>query len=218
MARLTYPPRTRLRSSQAELAAGIARRAAGADRFMVAIAGPPGAGKSTIAASLGDALRSAGESAAIIPMDGFHFDDAVLEARGMLSRKGAPESFDAAGLSVLLRRLRDREADVAIPVFDRSIEIARAGAAIVARDTRILLVEGNYLLLDEEPWRRLRPLFDLAVYLDVPEQELETRLVKRWLQHGFGEDEARRKALANDIPNARRVAQARLVADIVVGG
>ena len=190
---------------EASLLAAIMARASGRDRLIVAIAGAPGSGKSTLAERLREKIEALGERVAVIPMDGFHFDDRVLSARGLLPRKGAPETFDVAGFRHLLMRLRAREAEVAIPVFDRSIEIARAGAAIVPAETRILLVEGNYLLLDETPWDSLADAFDMTVGLDVPEDELERRLVRRWLDHGFAPAEAREKALSNDIPNARRV-------------
>lgn len=191
---------------EAGLLAAIMERAGGRDRLIVAIAGAPGSGKSTLAERLRDRIEASGDSVAVVPMDGFHFDDRVLGARGLLARKGGPETFDVAGFRHLLARLRAREAEVAIPVFDRSIEIARAGAAIVPAQTRIILAEGNYLLLDEAPWDSLAGSFDLTVWLDVPVDELERRLVRRWLNHGFAPEKARDKALSNDIPNARRVA------------
>src|SRR5690606_24460586 len=136
----------------------------------------------------------------------FHFDNAVLEARGLLPRKGAPETFDVEGFRHLLGRLRAAEAEVAYPVFDRTIEIARAGAGVVAPATRIIITEGNYLLLDEDPWRSLASGFDLTIYLDVAQPELEQRLIRRWLDLGLAEDEARSKVMENDLPNAARVA------------
>lgn len=198
------------------LLAAISGRAKGRDRLIVGIAGAPGSGKSTLAERLRERIEASGESVAVIPMDGFHFDDRVLSARGLLPRKGAPETFDVAGFRHLLIRLRAREAEVAIPVFDRSIEISRAGAAIVPDETRILLVEGNYLLLDEAPWNGLAGAFDMTVWLDVPVGELERRLVQRWLDHGFAPDTAREKALSNDIPNARRTAAHRRAADVTL--
>ena len=98
----------------------------------------------------------------------------------------------------------DRDLDLAMNHL--AIEIARAGAAIVPAETRIILAEGNYLLLDEAPWNGLADAFDMTVWLDVPVDELERRLVRRWLDHGFAPEQARDKALSNDIPNARRVA------------
>lgn len=201
---------------EAGLLAAIKARASGRDRLIVAIAGAPGSGKSTLAERLREKIAASGESVAVVPMDGFHFDDRVLGARGLLARKGAPETFDVVGFRHLLMRLRAREVDVAIPVFDRSIEIARAGAAIVPAETRIILAEGNYLLLDEPPWDSLAGAFDLTIWLDVPLDELERRLVRRWLDHGFAPDKAREKALSNDIPNTRRVAAGSRPADITL--
>lgn len=198
------------------LARAILQRAGDADRTIVALAGPPGAGKSTLAQATASAVAAAGETVAIVPMDGFHYDDAVLEAHGLRHRKGAPETFDARGFAVVLERLRAREEAVAIPLFDRSLEIARAGAAIIEAETRILLVEGNYLLLDTPPWGGLAGLFDLTVMLEVPLSELERRLVRRWLHHGFEAQAARDKALSNDIPNARLVVETSRPADVVV--
>lgn len=201
-------------SEIATLAATIFRRAAGARRFIVAIAGPPGAGKSTIAEELRTLLPE--HSAIVVPMDGFHYDNAILERRGLRSRKGAPETFDFAGFEHLLKRIRAGEPDIAIPVFDRTMELARAGAEIIATGSKFVLVEGNYLLLDEEPWSNLAPLFDLAVFLDVPRPELERRLLQRWDDHGRSEEDARAWVSSNDMPNVDRVLQRRRKADITI--
>ena len=149
-------------SEIATLAATIFKRAGKQKRFVVALAGPPGAGKSTLAEQLSGLFPEG--SAIVVPMDGFHFDDILLNARDMRARKGAPETFDFHGFETLLKRIRANKSDIAIPVFDRSIELSRAGAAIIAQDIKFVLVEGNYLLLDEEPWSRLGPLFDFSVY------------------------------------------------------
>jgi pantothenate kinase len=199
-------------SDIAHLAATLFRKALGRDRIVVAIAGPPGAGKSTLVETLLPLLPEG--SAAIVPMDGFHYDNAVLAARGLLPRKGAPETFDVGGLAAALARIRAGGEDVAVPLFDRSEDIARAGASIVAADLRFVLVEGNYLLSDEVPWNRLAPLFDFTVFLDVPEPVLEQRLVERWLRHGHTMEEALERAFSNDIPNARRVLARRRPADV----
>ncbi|HET9536606.1 MAG: nucleoside triphosphate hydrolase [Mesorhizobium sp.] len=201
-------------SEIATLAATIFRRAAGARRFIVAIAGPPGAGKSTIAEELRTLLPE--HSAIVVPMDGFHYDNAILERRGLRSRKGAPETFDFAGFEHLLKRIRAGEPDIAIPVFDRTMELARAGAEIIATGSKFVLVEGNYLLLDEEPWSNLAPLLDLAVFLDVPRPELERRLLQRWDDHGRSEEDARAWVSSNDMPNVDRVLQRRRKADITI--
>ena len=184
----------------------------GQGRFITALAGPPGAGKSTLAEALVAAL---GQGARVVPMDGFHLDNPVLDARGLRARKGCPESFDALGFVHLIRRLR-AEDEVVIPVFDRGLDLARAGGDVVGPEDKILIVEGNYLLLDAAPWHEARPLYDLTVALDVPEAELERRLIRRWLDYGHDAAAAEARALSNDIPNARRVLRESVAAEIVI--
>lgn len=193
------------------LAKAIDDGAGAAARFVVAIAGPPAAGKSTLAEALRSALPAG--AAIVVPMDGFHFDDRVLAERGLASRKGAPETFDFAGLRVLLQRIRSGEADIAIPLFDRDMELSRAGAAVIGADVRFVLVEGNYLLLEEDPWRGLVPLFDLTIFVDVDRDELERRLVDRWRKHGRDAKAARAWIDGNDLPNIDRVLRNRRPAD-----
>jgi pantothenate kinase len=196
----------------AELAEIIRGRAQGQGRFLTALAGPPGAGKSTLAAELVSAL---GQGAKAVPMDGFHYDDAVLIARGARDRKGAPDTFDAQGFFHLLRRLRVED-EIAIPLFDRDLEISRAGADIVTAADRLLVVEGNYLLLNEAPWPEAAPLFDLTVWIDVSEAELDRRLQARWAHYGKTPAEARAWIDNNDLPNIRRVTQNSRPADVVI--
>lgn len=196
----------------AELAQVIRAKAQGQGRFLAALAGPPGAGKSTLAAELVAAL---GQGAKAVPMDGFHYDDAVLIARGARNRKGAPDTFDVAGFRHLLQRLRV-EPEVAIPLFDRDLEISRAGADIVTAADQILIVEGNYLLLNDAPWPDLAPLFDLTIWIDVPEAELDRRLLVRWAHYGKTPEEARAWIDGNDMPNIRRVVSGSRPADLVI--
>lgn len=196
----------------ADLAREIRARAVGPGRFLTALAGPPAAGKSTLAAAVVAAL---GPGAKAVPMDGFHYDDAVLTARGARGRKGAPDTFDVRGFQHLLRRLRVED-EVAIPLFDRDLEISRAGADIVTAADRLLVVEGNYLLLNAPPWPELRPLFDLTVWIDVPEAELDRRLQARWAHYGKSPAEARAWIDGNDLPNIRRVTNGSGRADLVL--
>ena len=196
-----------------DLAREITTRGAASDRFIVGIAGPPGAGKSTIADAIAKAI---GTGARVVPMDGFHLDNAVLDRLGLRARKGAPETFDALGFVHVMQRLRSG-GDAAIPVFDRDMDLARAGADLVTQADKYLIVEGNYLLLDEAPWRDLAPLFDLTIFIDVPEAELDRRLVARWDHHGKTPAEARHWIDSNDMPNIRRVTQGSRQADIVIG-
>lgn len=179
-------------------------------RFMVAVAGPPGAGKSTVAAQL---VRLIGRGSRVVPMDGFHYDDAILNVRGLRARKGAPDTFDVAGFAHLLARL-GTEPEVAIPIFDRSMELSRAAADIVGPDDRILIFEGNYLLLNEGAWLALGPRFDLTVMLEVTEDELIRRLTARWLHYGKTPQAAADWIASNDLPNIRRVLQGSRAADI----
>lgn len=201
-------------SEIATIAATIFKRAGKSRRFVVAVAGAPGSGKSTLSHHLLDLFPEG--SAAIVPMDGFHFDDAILHKRGLRSRKGAPETFDYAGFLALLRRIRSIEPEIAVPVFDRNMELSRAAAAIIDFDVKFVLVEGNYLLLDEAPWNELAPFFDFAIFLDLPRNELERRLMQRWHEHGKTEEEARDWIATNDMPNIERVVQQRRPADLVI--
>lgn len=180
-----------------------------AARRLVSISGHPSSGKSTFADRLKSELNKASPGIyVLLPMDGFHFDDAALRRRGDLPRKGAPHTFDVDGLAAILDRLSaDDGREIAIPVFDRSIELSRAGAEIFSLAARIVLVEGNHLLLDDLPWRGLEPRFGVTVFLEVPRSLLAERLSKRWERYGFSPSEINAKLDDNDLPNA----------DIVVG-
>ena len=153
-------------------------------RILVAIAGPPGVGKSTFAEALSDLLNSKNNRCcAVLPMDGFHFDDIYLDKMDWRSRKGAPHTFDVGGLSHMLKRLSDNnEEQIAIPIFDRDIEIARAAAAVIPSSVSTILVEGNYLLLDDAPWLDLGKYFDTTIALKSSYETIHQRLIDRW-QH-----------------------------------
>lgn len=198
-----------------ELADDIVKRAQGKARFLVGIAGPPGGGKSTLADALFDRLTQVGEAPAVLPMDGFHLDNRLLIERGLLSRKGAPETFDVRGLRDILRAVR-AGGEVLIPVFDRDRELAICAARCIAPEDRIILVEGNYVLLDREPWRDIASLFDLKVMVAPTEEELERRLVARWVHYRLSPDEIQAKLHDNDLPNGRLVLSASHPADITL--
>lgn len=185
-------------------------------RHVTAVAGPPASGKSTVADDLAERLNAADpDSAAVFPMDGYHFDDAILNARGWRLRKGAPHTFDVGGFARMLDRLRENsESQIAVPVFDRSIEIARNAARFIPQGVRHLIVEGNYLLLDAPGWVDLRPMFDTTVFLDVPMDELTRRLTTRWSD--LEGEEPRLKMEENDLPNAELVVNESRAAEFVI--
>ena len=151
----------------------------------------------------------------MIPMDGFHLDNRLLDARGLRHRKGAPETFDAEGFIALMCRVKDG-GEVVYPLFDRTRDLAVAGAAAIGADCDLAIIEGNYLLFDEAPWEALAPLWDISIWYDVPEAILLERCVQRWLDHGHTPEDARARAEGNDMANARRIADARLPADVTL--
>jgi pantothenate kinase len=185
-------------------------------RTVTALAGPPGSGKSTTAETIVATLnRGDPDSAAVVPMDGFHYDDIVLVARGLRPRKGAPETFDCAGFAHLLARLAaNAEDEIAIPVFDRSIEISRGSARIIPKSVKYIVTEGNYLLLKREPWSNLRRLFDITVFLKVDKDELRRRLLLRW--QNLSPAELLAKMEGNDMPNVETVLNESAAADFVL--
>ncbi|WP_421686471.1 nucleoside triphosphate hydrolase [Tritonibacter scottomollicae] len=185
----------------------------GGGRRLVALSGAPGSGKSTLSEPLAAMLTERGVRSEVVPMDGFHLDNRLLEARGLIPRKGAPETFDLGGFARLCHALRADD-EVVYPLFDRSRDLAIAGAAHVGQDCSVAVIEGNYLLFDEPGWRDLADLWDVSIRLDVPLADLEARLVQRWLTHGLDQAAAEARARGNDLANAQRIASARLPADL----
>lgn len=183
-----------------------------ARRLLVAVAGAPASGKSTLATDL---VRVLGPQAVLVPMDGFHLDNRVLQDRGTLNRKGAPETFDATGFVQTIQRLANDD-EVIVPVFDRARDLAIAGAQVVSATDQIAVIEGNYLLLDLPPWSELQNIWDLSIFVDVHVQELEKRLIRRWLDHDHTPAQAIARVRSNDLPNAEIVFSRSTPADIIV--
>ena len=183
-------------------------------RRLVAVAGPPASGKSTVAKHLQSELNRRGVATGLVAMDGFHLDNPILDARGLRARKGAPETFDLGGFAAFLQRLRNG-GEVIAPTFDRTRDVSVGSSSIVSADAEWVVVEGNYLLLDEPGWRDLNRFWDFSVSIQPSMAVLEERLIQRWLDHGFDETGARRKTETNDLPNARRVIENSLQADNV---
>jgi pantothenate kinase len=190
------------------------RLAAAGERRLLGITGAPGAGKSTIAARVVEALA---EAAVLVPMDGFHLANAELERLGRRDRKGAIDTFDAGGYVALLRRLRSPAGDtVYAPTFRREIEEPIACAIPVAPEVPLVVTEGNYLLVPGGPWAAVRDLLDEAWYVAPDEETRIAWLIARHVEFGKPPDVARAWSLSTDQRNAELVAATRGRADVVV--
>ena len=183
-------------------------------RVAIGIAGGPGTGKSTIATELVAAL---GPVAAYVPMDGFHMLHAKLEALGTVNDKGAPHTFEGEAFAAFISTLKAASGPVSGPGYSRAIEDVVQNAFIVAAEARILVVEGNYLLLADPPWQGVRPQLDLAVFIDVPREKVRARLLKRHAEHGLFSEERNRQHIERvDLANYDLVGRSRERADIAI--
>jgi len=189
-------------------------------RVLIGIAAPPGAGKSTLADAVRGALRLRGfrpDELAVVPMDGFHLADVTLDALGRRDRKGALDTFDGDGYAAALRRLRAGEPrTVYLPGFERGLEQPIAAAVAVPASARVVITEGNYLLVEDEPWDEIAGLLDECWYLDVDAEVRRARLIARHVEFGKSADAAREWVLSVDEPNAELIAATRGRASLVV--
>jgi len=183
-------------------------------RRILGLVGAPGAGKSTLAQAILEALPGC---AVVVPMDGFHLANVELARLGRASRKGAEDTFDSAGYAALLERLRAQRDNELIyaPTFRREIEEPIAGAIPVMPDVPLVITEGNYLLLQQGHWKAVRPLLDEAWYVDVDPQLRVQRLIARHVQFGRDEDAAREWVQRTDEVNAALIESTRGHADLV---
>jgi pantothenate kinase len=193
-------------------------------RAVLGIAGAPAAGKTTLAEELVAALAPQPPAGlepqkwiAHVPMDGYHLADVELERLGLRDRKGAPDTFDALGYAALLRRLLDDEDEIIYaPGFERTIEQPIAGAIAVERPARLIVTEGNYLLVDTPRWRTVRPLLAEVWYADLDQDTRLNRLVARHVRFGKPETAAKAWATGTDELNAAVIAATRDRADLLV--
>ena len=201
----------------AELAAMILERTTSDGRLVIAIVGAPGCGKSTATDALEVLLAQNKEiKVQVVPMDGFHYDNAMLEQLGMTQKKGAPETFDVGGLDAALKRLTDKNQteSIAVPVFDRNRDISLACARLIDKKMTVLLIEGNYLLLKDGPWSHLKKYFDLSVMIPCDEVILRARLISRWKNLNYNNNNSTIKVEQNDMPNAKLIVQESCSADV----
>ena len=182
-------------------------------RTLLGIVGPPGAGKSTLTAS----IRAAIGDVAIVPMDGFHLAQCELDRLGRAARKGAPDTFDVDGYVALLERLRTSiDAAVYAPEFRREIEEPIANAIPIPRTANLVITEGNYLLHDQSGWQRVRPLLDQVWYIDLDDATRDSRLLARHIAFGRTPEAALAWIAATDAPNAALIARGRSRTDRVI--
>lgn len=198
----------------------ISSRSRDGVRSIVAVAGPPASGKSTLAEAVVHSLNaqqgSGAPQAALVPMDGYHLDNSVLEARGLLAKKGAPETFDAIGFCNAIKALLNARHESFHPRFDRQKDLSIANAIAVHPETPIVVVEGNYLLMDSDPWNALTGVFLSTVFVSPTLEELKIRLQNRWIKHGFDPNTALQRAITNDLPNAELVLRESRKADLTL--
>ena len=184
-------------------------------RYFLALSGPPASGKSTISEKLTNDLNTKGYKTSILQMDGFHYDDQILKEKKLLLKKGAPETFDVMGLINFLYRLY-KEEEVAIPIFDRSLELSRSSAAIISKNTKVIILEGNYILLNNYPWKELHKFFNSTVIINCEEKVLEKRLIERWEKFNLPKEEIKEKVYKNDLPNGVNVLKNSIKADYIL--
>lgn len=201
-------------ASAYERAVGLATRGR---RSILGITGAPAAGKSTYAEQLSAKLIADGHRVALVPMDGYHLAQSVLEELGLAEVKGAPHTFDGYGFVALLKRLKEAsDEQIWAPRFDRGLEDSIAASIGIAPEVTLVVTEGNYLLFDERPWATVRTLLDQCWYVEVPEQLRHDRLEARHRLFGRSPEEAHERTYGTDEHNARLIAATAPAADAII--
>ncbi len=212
---MTQPTATPDQHTLADVMGWLDERPARGERCLLGITGAPGAGKSTVAEQLAAGLEP---DPPVVGMDGYHLAHAHLAELGLVARKGAHYTFDAWGFVSLVRRIAEQGPDEVIyaPRFDRSIEDSIAASIPITFDDRVIIIEGNYLLVDLAPWNELRGLMTRCIYLDLDEEVRLQRLIDRHVEFGKTPDHARRHVAESDQVNARLIEDFRHRADFFV--
>lgn len=189
------------------------------ERYFLGITGCPAAGKSMLAKNLTNEInhRTGDDFAAVVPMDGFHLPNSILEVRGLLNIKGAPETFDADSLVELINRLNEvPDRSIMCPAYDRKIHDPVENSITIQPCNRLIIVEGNYLLLNVSPWNLIRTRMNEIWYVDTPLNTIRERLFYRHITGGTSVKEAERKVVSVDLPNAELIKKTLLLADRIV--
>jgi pantothenate kinase len=186
-------------------------------RKILGIAASPGAGKSTLAERL---LQVLGAQAQVVPMDGYHLANSELLRLGRQGRKGAPDTFDAAGYVNLLRRIKHQQLGETVyaPEYRREFEEGIAGAIAIEHDTQLIITEGNYLLLDDGAWSQVSTVLDETWFLDIDSGIRQQRLLERHMRFGRSRDSALNWIAVTDEPNAQRIESSRHRANWIIQG
>lgn len=195
---------------EATLLTEIQRQSVHQSRILLAVVGAPASGKSTFSERLKTLL---GERACVVPMDGFHLDNQSLINQNLLHRKGAPNTFNVWAFLELIKTVKQAQGEVSYPTFDRQQDVVVSDGGIIPTSAQYIIVEGNYLLLQSGGWSDLSPLWDMSIYLDVPQSILRKRLIKRWLYYGLSYDDAVKRTEENDLKNAVTVIKQSASAD-----
>ncbi len=197
----------------AELVRNLQTQLRPSQRFILGIVGEPGVGKSTVANLLHQHIANS----IVVPMDGFHLSNDILHARGLRPLKGIPATFDGAGFVALLESIREKSAEpVYCPAFDRTIDASVPDQIVVQPTHQLVIVEGNYLLLDTPPWHKLQALLDASWYLSGDENLIHERLLVRHIAGGRTPTEAEEKIASTDAPNAKMIKATQTRADLII--